>query len=263
MGGMEGNPSAPIPYSLPPSRYDSEDILFCVDVGKESFVEMKNPGPNGRPITRLDSILKSISIFANTKLSINPDHRFAFAVLGQSVSWIRKEFTSEVDFPAASIRDFPGDSSSDQVDLTPLLRIAAHEVKKSRAQCRILRVILFYCRSSMPPQCQWPVDHKIFTFDVIYLHDKPGPDNCPQKVYDALVDVIERVSEHDGYIFESGQGVQRIIFRHMCVLLSYPPQRCIQDDLDVPKTLAKKPLATDSMQADDNVTIISHGDADN
>ncbi|GAB4854425.1 hypothetical protein Ancab_023009 [Ancistrocladus abbreviatus] len=175
-----------------------------------------------------------------------------------SLSWqLRKEFSSEVDSALAALRGFSIDSSASQADLTQLFRAAAHEAKKSRAHNRILRVILLYCRSSMPPQYQWSVNHKLFTLDVIYLHDKPGPDNCPQKVYDALVDALERVSEYDGYIFESGQGLQRILFRHMCVMLSYPPQRCMQDDLEIPKALTKKSPATDSMQGDDNVTVVS------
>lgn len=80
----------------------------------------------------------------------------------------------------------------------------------------------------------------------MYLHDKPGPDNCPQKVYDALVDTLEQVSEYEGYIFESGQGLARVLFRHMCVLLSHPLQRCIQDEIDIPKSLAKKSPAVDA-----------------
>lgn len=96
------------------------------------------------------------------------------------------------------------------------------------------------------PQHQWPTNQKLFTFDVVYLHDKPGPDNCPQKVYDGLVDALEQVSEYEGYIFESGQGLTRVLFRHMCVLLSHPQQRCVQDDIDIPKSLTKKSPAPDS-----------------
>lgn len=106
--------------------------------------------------------------------------------------------------------------------------------------------ILIYCRSSVVPQHQWPTNQKLFTFDVVYLHDKPGPDNCPQKVYDGLVDALEQVSEYEGYIFESGQGLTRVLFRHMCVLLSHPQQRCVQDDIDIPKSLTKKSPAPDS-----------------
>ena len=75
-------------YTLLPSRYSSEDILFCIDVDTESLVEMKVTGPNGRPITRLDSIKQAILLFINAKLSINPDHRFAFATLAKSASWV-------------------------------------------------------------------------------------------------------------------------------------------------------------------------------
>ncbi|KAL9252309.1 BRISC and BRCA1-A complex member 1-like protein [Drosera capensis] len=265
MGVMEeGNPSTPLPqaYALLPSRYSSEDILFCIDVGAESFLEMKNTGPNGRPVTRLDSILKSIGLFVNAKLSINGDHRFGFVVIGKSVSWVQKVFSSKVDSAIAAIRSLPADSSSDQVDLTELFHIASQEAKRSREQGRTLRVILLYCRSSMPPKYQLPANRKLYTLDVVYLHDKPGPENCPQKVYDALVDAIEHISEHDGYIFETSQGLQRILVKNMCLLLSSPPQRCIQDDLDVPKNLAKKPPVVSPVQGDDSVMIVAPPNSD-
>ncbi|KAA8521300.1 hypothetical protein F0562_011954 [Nyssa sinensis] len=208
MEGVEGQSSTPAGrYTLQPSRFSNEDILFCIDVDAESLVEMKVTGPGGRPITRLDSIKQAILLFVNAKLAINPDHRFAFTVLGKSASWLRKEFSSEVDSAVAAVRGLSADSSSGHADLTHLFRVAAHEAKKSRAQNRIFRVILIYCRSSVQPHHQWPASQKLFTLDVMYLHDKPGPDNCPQKVYDALVEALEHVSEYEGYIFESGQGL--------------------------------------------------------
>ena len=240
-------------YTLLPSRYSSEDILFCIDVDTESLVEMKVTGPNGRPITRLDSIKQAILLFINAKLSINPDHRFAFATLTKSASWLRKEFSSEVESAMAALRLLSADSSSGHVDLTQLFKIAYHEAKKSRAQNRILRVVLIYCRSSIRPQHQWPIaNQKLFTFDVVYLHDKPGPENCPQKVYDALVDALEHVTEYEGYIFESGQGLSRVLFRHMCILLSHPQQRCLQDLIDLPKSLTKKSPTADSAPGEEN-----------
>lgn len=87
----------------------------------------------------------------------------------------------------------------------------------------------------------------------MYLHDKPGAENCPQKVYDALVDTIEEVSEYEGYVFESGEGLPRILFRNMCVLLSHPQQRCIQDDIDIPKSLPKKSAAVEITAGGENV----------
>ncbi|KAK9274167.1 hypothetical protein L1049_018981 [Liquidambar formosana] len=257
MEGIEGATSTPNRYTLKPNRINNEDILFCIDVDTESLVEMKATGPSGRPITRLDSIKQSILLFVNSKLSINPEHRFAFAALGKSASWLRKEFSSEVDSAIAALRGLSPNSSSGHADLTQLFRVAAHEARKSRAQNRILRVILIYCRSSTPPQHQWPANQKLFTLDVIYLHDKPGPENCPQKVYDALVDALEHVSEYEAYIFESGQGLTRVLFRHMCVLLSHPQQRCVQDDVDIPKSLAKKSPAADSAPGDENVPVSS------
>ncbi|KAK8970089.1 hypothetical protein KSP40_PGU014822 [Platanthera guangdongensis] len=239
-GGARAEGSTP-PYSLPPSRLQSEDILFCVDVDAESSVEMKVSGAKGRPITRLDSIKQSLLLFVNSKLTINSDHRFAFSALGQSVSWIRKEFSNEISAAMAAVHSLSAAATSyGSADITQLFRIATQEAKNSHTQDRLFR-ILIYCRSSTPPQHQWPVNQKLFTLDVIYLHDKPGPENCPQKVFDVLVDALEHVSEYEGYIFESGQGLSRVLFRQMCTLLSHPQQRCAQDDLDIPKSLEKKP----------------------
>ncbi|OAY85503.1 hypothetical protein ACMD2_04083 [Ananas comosus] len=169
-------------YSLPPSRFQSEDILFCVDVDAESRREMKLSGPKGRPITRLDAVKQALLLFVHSKVAINSDHRFALSALSQSVSW------------------------------------------------------------------------KLFTMDVIYLHDKPGPENCPQKVYDALVDALEHVSENEGYIFESGQGLARVLFRQICTLLAHPVQRCVQDDLDIPKSLTRK-VPTDVTAGEESVPV--------
>ncbi|XP_057516415.1 uncharacterized protein LOC130797716 [Amaranthus tricolor] len=257
MEGVEGSGSSAggSTYTLQSTKYNNEDILFCVDVDNECLTEMKNTGPNGRPITRLDSIQQSILLFIHTKLTINPDHRFAFALLSKSAAWVRKDFTSDIDSAIAAFRGLSVIPSGGEADLTQLFRIAAHEAKKSRSQNRILRVILLYCRSSVQPQFQWPVNQKTFTLDVIYLHDKPGPENCPQKVYDALVDALEHVTEYEGYIFESGQALQRVLFRYMCLLLSHPQQRCMQDDLGLPMALTKK--VPDSSQGDDTITVSS------
>lgn len=91
MGAMEateGEGSDPPRYALDLTRLCGEDILFCVDVDAESLVEMKATGSNGRPLTRLDSIKQAILLFVHSKLSINPDHRFAFATLSKSASWV-------------------------------------------------------------------------------------------------------------------------------------------------------------------------------
>ncbi|KAG5524737.1 hypothetical protein RHGRI_031419 [Rhododendron griersonianum] len=84
-GGQSSAPQAR--YTLQPSRYSSEDILFCIDVDPKSLAEMKGTAPSGRPITRLDSMKQAILLFINAKLTINPDHRFAFATLAKSASW--------------------------------------------------------------------------------------------------------------------------------------------------------------------------------
>lgn len=75
-------------YSLKSSRLNNEDILFCIDVNPESSVEIKTTGSNGRPITRMDSIKQAILLFVHAKLSMNPDHRFAFTTIAKSAIWV-------------------------------------------------------------------------------------------------------------------------------------------------------------------------------
>ncbi|XP_023634571.1 uncharacterized protein LOC17878717 isoform X2 [Capsella rubella] len=220
----------------------SEDILMCVDVDAESTVEMKTTGTNGRPLNRLECVKQAITRFIHDKLATNPNHRFAFATLSKSAAWLKKEFTSDFESAAASLREMSATKSSGSADLTLLFEEAAQEAKNSRAQNRILRVILIYCRSSVRPTYDWPVNQKLFTLDVLYLHDKPGPDNCPHDVYDSLGDAIKRVSKYGGYIFESGHGLAQSVFKRMSTLLSHPPQRCAQ--VDLPKPPAKKPAVS-------------------
>ncbi|KAG9154105.1 hypothetical protein Leryth_000579 [Lithospermum erythrorhizon] len=251
----------------PPTKLAGEDILLCVDVGPESAAEMKVAASGGGgglaggvPYPRLEGIKQAILLFVNAKLSINPDHRFAYAALANTAGWIKKEFSSDVDAALAMARTLRIDPTSDRADVTQLFKSAAIEAKKSRSQGRILRVILFYCRSAMPPEFErLPKLQKLFTLDVIYLHDKPVPDkNCPQKVYDTLVDALEYFSEYEGYIYESGQGLTRILFRYMCVLLSHAQQRCTQDDNDIPKSLTSKKLqSTDIVLVEEAVPMSS------
>ncbi|KFK29917.1 hypothetical protein AALP_AA7G195100 [Arabis alpina] len=238
-------------YALKRSRINSEDILFCIDVDAESSVEMKTTGTNGRPLIRMECVKQAIILFIHNKLSMNPDHRFAFATLSTSAAWLKKDFTSDAESAVASLRGLSATRSSGRADLTLLFRAAAQEAKISRAQNRILRVILIYCRSSVRPTYEWPLNQKRFTLDVMYLHDKPGPENCPQDVYDYLVDAVEHVSEYEGYIFESGVGLVRSVFKPMSIFLSHPQQRCAQDDLDIPKSLSKKVPVTAATNVED------------
>lgn len=254
-GGEQLAAPAPYPYTLPAAPFMSEDILFCVDIAAESRVEMKTLGSDGRPITRMDAIVQALTLFVNSKHTINPDHRFAFATLGRSFTWLRKEFNNDVVSATTAIRSLEAaDSSYGHADLTQLFRIASSEAKVSQGQGRILRVVLIYYRSSTPPEHQYPVSPKLFTLDIIYLHDKPSPENCVQKVFDILVDALDHVSANEGYVFESSQSTLRVLLRYICLLLSHPNQRCPQDELDIPKPLIRKvPVLSDAAPSGESV----------
>uniref|UniRef100_A0A0D9WLZ0 New component of the BRCA1-A complex n=1 Tax=Leersia perrieri TaxID=77586 RepID=A0A0D9WLZ0_9ORYZ len=206
------------------------------------------------PVKRMDAVKQALLLFVHSKLTMCPDHRFAFASLGETVSLVKKDFSSHAGSAMEAIQSLDASETKfAMADLTQLFKTAYQEGQRAELQSRLLRVVLIYCRSSTKPQHQWPIKPKNFTLDIIYLHDKPTADNCPQKVYDALVDALEHVSQYEGYILETGQGLARILFRQTCILLSHPLQRCIQDDLDIPKPLAKKTLAGEGGQGEDGM----------
>jgi hypothetical protein len=66
-------------------------------------------------------------------------------------------------------------------------------------------------------------------------------------VYDALVEALEKVNVDEGYIYENGTGLTRILFRQMCCLLAHPQQRCTQDDFEVPRDISKLAIAADGV----------------
>ncbi|CAM0880393.1 unnamed protein product [Alopecurus aequalis] len=278
-----GSPPSPV-FSLPPSRLPPEDILFCIDVDAEVRSEMKSapasagsssastgatpvaaaadlaagPRPARPVVKRIDAVKQALLLFVHTKLTMSPDHRFAFASLSDTVSVVKKGFSNDSASAIETIRSLEATGARyGMADLTQLFKIAWEEGKRAEMQGRLLRVVLIYCRSATRPQHQWPIKQKNFTMDVIYLHDKPTPDNCPQKVYDVLVDALEHVSQYEGYILESGQWLARILFRHICILLSHPLLRCNQDDLDIPKQVVKKTLATEAAESEAISTVSS------
>jgi hypothetical protein len=111
---------APVPaircYSLPPVRLPAEDILFCVDVDLEARAEMKSAaaaaassgststaspqptqpaGAGGAPaagprtvVRRMDAVRQALLLFVHSKLTMCPEHRFAFASLGETFSMV-------------------------------------------------------------------------------------------------------------------------------------------------------------------------------
>ncbi|BBN01765.1 BRISC and BRCA1-A complex member 1 [Marchantia polymorpha subsp. ruderalis] len=220
-------------YEWKAGTYVPENIIFCVDVDREADVEMKSGGGKlqGAALHRMDAVKQALLLFVHSKLTMNPHHQFAFMTLDRGASWYQREYTNNLDIINATIRNFSSQGSYPQFDLSSLLQVGVSEARVAQTQGRSLRVVLVYCRSSVVPEFQEQLmEQQNFTLDALYMHDKPGPNNCPQKVYDALVDVLEHVSHHEGYIFESSSGSARTLFRHICLLLAHPQQRVGQDD---------------------------------
>lgn len=77
----------PLRYDLRGMGHTPEDILFCVDADAEVGVEMK-VGTQGKGLCRLDAIKQAIILFVHSKLLASAHHRFAFATLRNSASWV-------------------------------------------------------------------------------------------------------------------------------------------------------------------------------
>ncbi|XP_024377419.1 uncharacterized protein [Physcomitrium patens] len=251
-------------YGLRGMGHMAEDILFCVDADAEMNVEMKL-GTQGKGLCRLDAIKQAIILFVHSKLMVNSQHRFAFATLRNSASWLKRGFSSDIDVIGQVVRGLASSGTYPRCDLSELFRMAAAEAHQSIALNRRLRMVLIYCRSSVPIEVamQWPDKQRLFTFDALYLHDKPTHENCPQDVYDSLVDALERVSEFESYIFESSSGSARLLFRSMCILLSHPQQRCPQDEFEAPKDISKMLAAAPHNSTSGNLPVPRRETEDN
>ncbi|WVZ24479.1 hypothetical protein V8G54_003023 [Vigna mungo] len=133
-------------YSLKPSRVSNEDILICLDIDPQCLIQMKGAtGPKDRPLTQLDSVKQAIVLFVNAKLTINPQHRFTFITLSNTISWVRKDFTFDIDSTLVAMQSISTSSSAGPPDLTFLFQLVAHEAKKSRVQVASLEL---FCSTS-------------------------------------------------------------------------------------------------------------------
>ncbi|RWR82742.1 hypothetical protein CKAN_01147500 [Cinnamomum micranthum f. kanehirae] len=225
-------------YFLPSSSFAHEDILICVDVDPILDRKAEVPGCS----TNMDCTRAALRFFDHAKLTINPGHRFAFCTLSQSsISWVGREFSSNVDSVLAALLDISADSSShEHADVTQLFQIVACEATRCEKESRILRVILIYCRSRVRPEHHWPVDPNLFTLDVVFLCEESSVENRGQNVYNTLVEAVADISKYAGYVIQCFHGLVFALLSHMCVLLSHPQQRTAQDEIDIPKSLMMK-----------------------
>eukprot|EP00268_Persea_americana_P064785 TRINITY_DN8566_c0_g1_i3.p1 TRINITY_DN8566_c0_g1~~TRINITY_DN8566_c0_g1_i3.p1 ORF type:complete len:188 (+),score=19.09 TRINITY_DN8566_c0_g1_i3:784-1347(+) len=86
----------------------------------------------------------------------------------------------------------------------------------------------------------WREDRNLFPWDVIFLLDDLNVEYRRNNVYGALLDVVRDISKYGGYVIRCLHGLVHALLRHMCVLLLHPQQRCAQDEIDIPRSLAKK-----------------------
>lgn len=78
-------------YDMRGMTHTPEDILFCVDADVELNVEMKVGGGKvggGGGMSRLDAIKQAILLFVHSKLTVHPQHKFSFATVRNTASWV-------------------------------------------------------------------------------------------------------------------------------------------------------------------------------
>lgn len=241
-----GEPPA---YDVTAMSHVPEDIVLCIDSDAQIETELrappgaKNAPPVGTSVTRLDAVRQALLLFVHAKLAIDSRHRFAIATMGETPDWHLRNFTGDVGAISTAVRSFRAAGEFPACDLQPLFRMLQAESRRSRADGRTLRLVLIFARSNVIPIVSQarPESAKTFTADAIYLHDRPSESNCPQAVYDTLVNTLEQVSEYETYIFETSSGLAKVLFRMICILLAHPAQRIEQDDLDLPKDIGKPP----------------------
>ncbi|GLJ23521.1 hypothetical protein SUGI_0445590 [Cryptomeria japonica] len=135
------NPMAVVPsYNLLRLQHSFEDIILCIDTDRQMETELKSVGAKGQGLSRMDSVKQAILLFVHAKLTINPNHRFAFATLGHSATWRQREFTNDVGKIRAIVAGLAADALYLRSDLTQLFKMAAAETKNSHSQSRTLRV---------------------------------------------------------------------------------------------------------------------------
>ncbi|GAX83665.1 hypothetical protein CEUSTIGMA_g11090.t1 [Chlamydomonas eustigma] len=218
----------------------AESIIFLVDLDPEVEKEAS------KGLTRLELLKQCISFFAVSKRRTCINHMYGLLKIEGTVVVPPTSSSTSSGCLTSSTEDLmkacsalkpccPQSQSSAPLDMAAVLS-AVHAMKAGPSWAPPVRVILFYCRSSMSPTLSVPINKLMgCPVDVLYIHDKPQAGvNCPQQVYSELEEIADKTSKlvgHNSYIFEVTASNSRKLLNVMVQLLAHPLQRPPQHQL--------------------------------
>jgi len=206
-----------------------EKIILVIDVDQE-LESMMFRGKN-YSVTIFEVLKAALKWFVKVKLSINQAHQFAIC-LATDTTELYQDFTNDPDLldqviDQICIRESPS-TTYDFSTLTQLML----DLQKQKGDREIFRVILFYGRSTHPPQNEATFGTLVFSseflfYDMCYLHKPPNslpPQNqhWPQNIYDQLTSVYRK--DDNNYFMEHSTSWKRF-YNSVCCLLSHPSFR--------------------------------------
>ncbi|TPX67112.1 hypothetical protein SpCBS45565_g04035 [Spizellomyces sp. 'palustris'] len=201
-----------------------EKIVFCVDIGEEAGSGLLiHP-----PVTRLEWAKRLMKRFVFQKSRLNPAHQFGICTADAITLWLA-QITSDENAIFKAIEQIQSEDQRTEWNMQTLFEALAEHIPNNESDY-VLRVILIYCRSNVPPpptgEYKHLLDHPRFFFDCVYLHDKASAENNVQGIYDALIQL-----EDDGKnrLFEVTRERRRFTIA-MTKLLAHPQQRYPGDD---------------------------------
>ena len=209
-----------------------ERVLFVVDVHDEmdgmEFVSKQASMQNmASYMTRLDCAKRVISNFVVAKSGLNPGHEYALGVLGEDAALVLPLTSDPIAFHNA-LQALHTQGNFKVADIGSVFGLASS--LPPGEPDGVTRVILIYARSAIIPSVSdayAPLRDSLFAsssffLDVLYLHEKPNPQNRPQEVFDKLTSA--EITSPESFFLEDSTNYRRLVL-HTTLLLAHPRQR--------------------------------------
>lgn len=183
---------------------------------------------------------EALRMFVLNKMCLNRNNEFALVVKNRAEVKLIKRFTRDIEqiFEVISKMQFvTSKHDADHTDLTSIFNFVREDVLPSKIEAAniippefIVRLILVYNSSYLLPKInegneiyKTLMSSPYFTFDILYLHNRPSDENKVQGILNELASFIKVTS----YLLESSRDVTKV-FNCMAKLLAHPLQRSEQ-----------------------------------
>eukprot|EP01026_Neomeris_dumetosa_P057835 TRINITY_DN5344_c0_g1_i6.p1 TRINITY_DN5344_c0_g1~~TRINITY_DN5344_c0_g1_i6.p1 ORF type:complete len:339 (-),score=45.63 TRINITY_DN5344_c0_g1_i6:66-1043(-) len=225
-------------------RHCPESILFLVDVS----LEMSQVQEDG--LNRLAYVKKSICSFAETKLAVCPTHSLCLGVFDEKVDVLMRGFTSNYSIFQQHVNRMQPSQQTSNFDLSSIEQSLAEFKRKEEELGRLFRVVFIYGRSSAAPEIGIGSYKEPLNIDLIYIHDKIGPGNCVQSVYDQLctyVDKMAQLTMYTQYVYELTS--LDMLDEYFMYIMAHGLQRVVQEEIEPPKDISRIPYRMSDLES--------------